>query len=154
MARKRGTTPPGKPRRSGIKHPRYRPTRNVRPNRIIFVYNEDSGLFNAVAGWAHKALSPATYQCALCRITFGLTGMMVPWKSYLERLPFPVTFVHRDEFRVQFPEQATTALPVILAERSGRTEALLSAQEINAAGGLLALLGRLEERLERQSHET
>lgn len=122
----------------------------MRPDRIIFVYNEDSGLFNAVAGWAHKALSPATYQCALCGITFGPTGMLVPWKSYLERLPFPVTFLHRDEFRVQFPAQATLPLPVILVEQAARTETLLAADEIRAAGGLLGLISRMQDRLEQR----
>jgi hypothetical protein len=126
----------------------------MHPDRIILVYNEGSGLFDAVTGWSHKLLSPETYQCALCRVTFGLTGMLVAWKNYLERQSFPMTHLHRDEFRAQFPEQAATALPVILADRAGRTEVLLSAKEIGAAGGLLALIGRLEERLERRSLET
>jgi len=125
----------------------------VRPDRIIFVYNEDSGFFNGVAGWAHKALSPDTYQCALCRITFGLTGMLVPWKSYLERLPYPVMFLHRDEFRARFPAQATLALPVILAEQAGRTEPLLTAADIRSAGGMLGLISRMDDRLE-QSHSS
>jgi len=37
------------------------------PDRIIFVYNTDDGLFNALMDTAHKIFSPATYECSLCR---------------------------------------------------------------------------------------
>lgn len=120
----------------------------MRPDRIILVYNEGNRLFEAVSGWSHKLLSPATYQCALCKITFGLTGMLVAWKNYLQMLPFPVTFLHRDEFRQQFPAHGTLPLPAILAEKSGRTEVLLSADEIRATGGLSGLIGLMQARLE------
>lgn len=117
--------------------------------RLIFVYNEGSGFFNAMGGWAHKLLSPQTYQCVLCRTTSGLTGMLVPWKNYLERLDIPKEFLHRDEFRRQHPQLGATPLPVILAERAGRIEVLLSAEDIRAASGVAGLISRLQLRLER-----
>ena len=47
-----------------------------------------------------------SYQCSLCRCTFGLTGMLIPWKNFLQLLPFPSDFLHRDEFRPRFPRYA------------------------------------------------
>lgn len=126
----------------------------MHPDRIILVYYEGTGLFDAVSGWSHKLLSPATYQCALCQVTFGLTGMLVPWKNYIEMLPFPVKFLHRDEFRAQFPAQATLAPPVILMEQDARTEILLTAEEIRAAGGLLGLIRRMQDRLDQRQRST
>lgn len=120
----------------------------MNPERLILVYNADNGFFNAVTDWSHKFFSPATYQCNLCRFTFGLTGMLVPWKNYLELLPFPVTFLHRDEFRAVFPQYATLPLPVILAEKSGRAEILLSAEDIHVTEGLSGLIGLMQARLE------
>ena len=120
----------------------------MHPDRIILVYNEGNGLFDAVSGWSHKLLSPATYQCALCKVTFGLTGMLVKWKNYIEMLPFTVTFLHRDEFREQFPAHVSVTLPVILAGKSGRTEILLSADDLRTTGGLAVLIGMMQERLE------
>lgn len=120
----------------------------MNPERLIFVYNADNGFFNAVIDWSHKFYSPHTYQCSLCRFTFGLVGMRMPWKDYLETLPFPVTFLHRAEFREQFPAHAQLPLPVILAEQSPRMEILLSADDINAAGGLAGLIGLMQLRLE------
>ena len=44
-----------------------------RPSRVelLFVYNADTGLFNTVADAAHKILSPSTYSCNLCKVTYG-----------------------------------------------------------------------------------
>jgi len=120
----------------------------MRPDRIILVYNEDRGLFNAVSGWTHKLLSPATYQCPLCTVTFGLTGMLVPWKNFIEMLPFPVTFLHRDEFRQQFPALVSLPLPVILTVNTARTEILLSADDLRATGSLSGLIGQMQSCLE------
>ncbi len=38
---------------------------------LIFVYNANSDLFSTVTDFAHKILSPSTYQCQLCALTYG-----------------------------------------------------------------------------------
>lgn len=124
------------------------PAHFERPSRIIFVYNEDSGLFNLLVGWAHKLLSPSSYRCALCRCTFGVSGMLLPWKTYLERLPCPTEFLHRDQFLRVHPSRATVPLPVVLVEQFGELHILLSAAEISACGGVASLIARIEERFE------
>ena len=123
----------------------------MNPDRIILVYNADNGLFNAVTGWSHKFLSPETYQCTLCRHTFGLAGMLIPWKNSLQMLPFPATFLHRDEFRLRHPLHVATVLPVILVEKGGVAEILIAASEINETGGLASLIGLVQLRLEQWS---
>lgn len=124
------------------------PLTPMHPDRILLVYNESDGLFDAVSGWTHKLLSPGTYHCALCRITFGLTGMLVPWKSYLDLLPFQKAFLHRDEFKAKYPALAATPLPVILAEKDDRWEILLSAEEIRTTASLSRLINLMQIRLE------
>ncbi len=121
---------------------------SVRADRIILVYNEDSGLFNAVSGWAHKAFQPGSFQCALCRATFGLTGMLVPWRTFLERLPCQRRFLHRDQFRASYPALAETALPAILIEEAGHCETLIGADEIRSVGGVAGLISLMQARLE------
>ncbi|MGH7943838.1 MAG: hypothetical protein ACREF9_02320 [Opitutaceae bacterium] len=120
----------------------------MNPERMVFVYNADSGLFNAVIAWSHKLISPQTYQCSLCRSTFGLTGMLVPWKIFLQMLPFPSTFLHRDEFGPRYPNLAAMPLPLILIERNGESEILIAAGEIKETGGLAGLIGLVQIRLE------
>lgn len=121
----------------------------MNPDRIIFVYNESTGLFNAVSGWTHKLISPASYACRLCRCTFGLTGMLVPWKNFVERLPTPAEFLHRDEFWLRYPHLDKVTLPVALVEKSGHIDVLLSEADIGACGGVAALIGRLQMRLDQ-----
>lgn len=123
----------------------------MNPERIIFAYNADNGLFNAVNDWAHKFFSPQTYQCSLCRYTFGLSGMLIPWKNFLQTLPFPSEFLHRDEFRTRFPEFASNSLPLILAETDGRGEILVDSSAIKDSGGLAALIGLVQARLNEWS---
>ena len=36
-------------------------------DKIIFVYNADSGLVNGLIDWAHKIVSPETYSCTCAR---------------------------------------------------------------------------------------
>ncbi|MBI4624753.1 MAG: hypothetical protein HY736_16235 [Verrucomicrobia bacterium] len=123
----------------------------MNPERLILVYNADNGLFNAVTDWSHKFFSPHTYQCSLCRYTFGLSGMLIPWKNFLQMLPFPSIFLHRDEFRPRYPQYAATPLPIILVEKDGSTEILIGAGEIKETGGLAGMIGLVQARLEQWS---
>ncbi len=110
------------------------------PDRIILVYNAGNGLFNALNDWAHKVFSPATYDCRLCRFTYGLSGMLLPWKKFIESLPCPATFLHRPEFQKAYPDFETD-FPAILIEREGQLSHLVSADEI----AVLENLGELIE---------
>lgn len=112
------------------------------------IYNAEDGLFNAINDWAHKFFSPETYDCRLCHFTYGLTGMLKPWKAFLERQPFPTMFYHRPDFRRAFPEFAEMKLPLILVEHGKRAEILLTAEEIAETGGLEPLIARVQTRLD------
>jgi hypothetical protein len=92
----------------------------ISDTKLLIVYNEDSGLFNALSSSLHKALSPETYECQLCRITYGMIHMVGAWKAYSLNL-----------------KQLT--LPVILLEQDGDIETLLTADEINSNGDITSL---------------
>jgi len=119
----------------------------IQPDRLVMVYNAEDGLFNAVNDWAHKIFSPSTYECYLCRYTFGLMGMMAPWKTFIEQQPFPTDFFHRTEFKHTHPQLATLPLPLILAEKEGVIEVLLTADEIKGTGGLTGLIELVQTKL-------
>lgn len=121
----------------------------MKPDRLIFVYNADDGFFNALNDMAHKVFSPETYQCSLCRYTYGIRGMLLPWKQFIEALPCSTVFLHRNEFRQDFPDK-DVPLPVILAETNGRCDTLLSANEIKESDSLDGLITVMRERLAKQ----
>lgn len=86
---------------------------------LIFVYNADSGLFNAMADAAHKAFSPETYACNLCQITYGMLGEKKEWQSFIASLGVETTFLHRDELARRFPT-LEVALPAVLSLQEGQ----------------------------------
>lgn len=65
--------------------------------KLIFVYNADSGILNALKDWAHKIVSPGTYGCSLCALTYDNLGMRRPWREFIKELGYEVEFLHRDE---------------------------------------------------------
>ena len=112
------------------------------------VYNGENGFFNALSDTVHKIFSPATYECSLCLFTHGLTGMVRPWKVYVEKLPMPVVFLYRTDFirRYHRPE---IPLPAIFAVRNGELEVVLGAEEIRKCGAVEPLIAKLNAALER-----
>jgi hypothetical protein len=116
-------------------------------SELIFVYNADSGLFSQVTDFAHKILSPQTYQCHLCALTYGSLAMKNDWKGFLKTIPFQKSFLHRDEFVKNFPSVSGNTFPLIFLNKGGTLKVLLSAAEINAQKDLSNLKRILQERL-------
>ena len=97
--------------------------------RIIFVYNADSGLFNKLTDFAHKMLSPKTYDCNLCAITHPIR-MNDDWKEFIETLDLNVEFLHRDELKAAYGN-IETLLPAVFDAENQDLKLLISAEEIN-----------------------
>ena len=105
---------------------------------LIFVYNANSGIFNSISDSIHKIISPSTYQCNLCKITYGITNEKEGWKNYISSLPYRVIFLHKDEFEKQYPHRKER-LPAIFEKHAGRLKLLISAAKINKAKNLREL---------------
>ena len=102
-------------------------------NRLIFVYNADSGFLNMLKDWTHKIIRPSTYDCQLCALTYGNTGMRQKWQTFISDLSLNTLFLHRDEFHQQYPTQKAVPLPCILIEQNPdqSIRVLLDAETIN-----------------------
>ncbi|HEX7173852.1 MAG TPA: hypothetical protein VF240_01025 [Pyrinomonadaceae bacterium] len=98
---------------------------------LVFVYNADSGLFNAVSDAAHKIFSPRTYQCNLCALTHSAIGMRREWKQFLDGLNVPLEFLHADELKAR-DGVAGVPLPAIFKRGDEGVEVLIDAESINA----------------------
>jgi len=115
--------------------------------RLLFVYNADSGLFNALTDIAHKILSPNTYHCNLCALTHGHFQARQAWVTFLDDLPAHCEFLHRDEFR-RSHAAVDARLPAIFQETDGGEPAvLISADEIAHCGDLPALTTLIRQRI-------
>ncbi|SFQ72240.1 hypothetical protein [Hymenobacter arizonensis] len=113
------------------------------PQRLLFVYNADGGLLPGLKDMFHKLLSPGTYPCSLCGITYGATQMLPEWKEFIKTLPVPVDFLHRDEFVRDYPQWRSQRLPAafVLAP-TGELSPFIPAEEMDATdlNGLMALV--------------
>ncbi len=100
-------------------------------SELIFVYNASSTLLAQLKDAVHKVISPDTYLCNLCRVTYGVFEMKKEWREFIDSLPYKVTFLHQDEFYRQFPKSKEAMLPVIFKKQEEELIEFVSAQEIN-----------------------
>jgi hypothetical protein len=114
---------------------------------LLFVYNADNDIFSQIADFAHKIFSPQTYQCQLCALTFGNLAMKSQWKEFLKTVPFPKTFLHREEFLRQFPEGHKIALPAIFLIDEEQLSLFLTAEEIKSQDTLDDLIVELKDKI-------
>jgi hypothetical protein len=112
--------------------------------RLLFVYNADSGIFNAMADIGHKLFSPATYPCSLCAITHGVFQERAAWRSFIAGLEADCEFLHRDQFRARFPGR-DDPLPAVFELVDGEPNLRLGADALAACTDLDALQDRIRE---------
>ena len=117
--------------------------------KLIFIYNANSGIRNAILDGAHKILSPATYNCNLCDITFGAFTENKVWKNFRESSGLPMEFLHKDEFNEQYPteEEESFGFPVILTGNATELNILVPTHELNTLKDAGELINLLKERL-------
>ena len=121
------------------------------PSGLLFVYNADGGVVERTLDYLHKLTSPATYSCSLCALTYGTLGMRAPWREFVERQPYRIDFLHRDEFIREHRELAHLPLPAVLATVPGSLpRVVVSSGHLDAVPTLEVLQGLIEEVARRE----
>jgi hypothetical protein len=117
--------------------------------KLLFVYNADSGAVNAVLDSMHKVLSPSTYNCKLCELTFGTFSENRAWKEFRENTAIEMRFLHRDEFRKEFRSKWLPKydFPSVLIVNNEGLEIFISAEEFSTIASPEALIKLIQERL-------
>ena len=88
----------------------------IKRMKLIFIYNADSGLMNTLMDIGHKAISPQTYECNLCGLTFGVLSEHKQWKKFRESSEIEMEFLHRDEFEKKYGQEFE--YPIVLKQDS------------------------------------
>ena len=116
-------------------------------SRILFVYNADSGPIAGLKDMVHKIVSPETYECNLCGITYGSFGMIGRWRDFIDNLELEVEFLHRDELAEQFGVK-DIALPAAFYETdAGSIETWIDAETMNGFDSLDALMEHVADHI-------
>jgi hypothetical protein len=96
----------------------------------IFVYNADSGVLNTAFDFAHKIISPDTYECSLCMLTYGSFTEKKVWKKFREEAQWDFEFLHKDQFERKNGTQFD--YPIILEEIGDGFEVVLASAEMDS----------------------
>lgn len=112
---------------------------------LLFVYNAKSGFWNGALDSAHKVVSPDTYACQLCSITFGLFGMRKKWSVFLDELKndgITIGFAHKDD---SLP--VDVELPAVLSKTGENYNLFISAEELKEVPDVQAMIQLVKDKL-------
>ncbi|MGO4920639.1 GTPase [Maribacter spongiicola] len=117
-------------------------------NKILFIYNANSDAGSKMLDFAHKIVSPDTYDCALCTLTFGNFTENKQWTAFRESLlaqGYELEFFHKDEFQKKYKSKFghKYTYPIILVETDYDLEVLVSAEKLNAMETVEELIATL-----------
>ena len=117
-------------------------------SELIFIYNSKSGIVNEFLDFAHKIVSPSTYNCNLCAISYGNFTMKKKWSDYISSLPVRSTFTYKD--KVSEYGYNNIELPSIIFRNGSRSKVIISSEEINKLKKIDQLINILSDRLKDQ----
>lgn len=115
------------------------------PIQLLFVYNAKGGFWNGALDSAHKVVSPDTYDCKLCSVTFGLFGMRKEWARFLDGLKdqnVTVDFAHKGD---KLPIEVK--LPSVIMTKEGMSTVFVSSQEFTTIEDLDGMKTLMTEKL-------
>ena len=115
-------------------------------SEIIFIYNAKSGTVNSLIDWAHKIVSPDTYECSLCGITYDNLGKRVEWAAFLKELKIKSSFIYKDQIIDEKLKDAS--LPCAYLKKPNDMNLLISSDEMNSYKNLNELIDSLRKKLD------
>ena len=118
--------------------------------RLVFVYGNDSGAVNGLIHYVHKIVSPSTYDCRLCGLTYGPLGERAQWTRALASLGVNSDFLHRDEM-IEKHGRDQAPLPAVFVVENGVLDVLITKTEIEACSDLEALIAMLQARTAKRT---
>lgn len=123
--------------------------KNEVTQKLIFIYNADSGLRNMIVDSAHKILSPDTYACSLCDITYGAFTENSVWKKFRKEMNLEMQFLHKDEFSKAYASKFghKFTFPIVLAESNSGLEVFIKTEELNGIENPEALIALIQQRI-------
>ena len=127
-------------------------SKEIEDKELLFIYNAKSGFINELVDFAHKIISPETYDCNLCSITYGSFRMEKRWTDYIQSLPINSVFTYQD--KLYDNKLINVKLPSIFLRYGTELKELISSGEINKLNELQQLIKILDKKLEEHGMET
>ncbi|WP_411895695.1 GTPase [Winogradskyella sp. A2] len=113
--------------------------------KLLFIYNANSGNLNALLDVGHKLLSPSTYPCSLCTLTYDTFTENITWKNFREQSNLEMVFYHKDEFEAIYPN-VKIKYPSILKLEDNQISILLNNEKLNIIESVSELIETISDR--------
>ena len=110
---------------------------------IFFVYNANDDFPSVVEDFIHKSLSPKTYPCQLCKLTYGVFAKRQQWKEFLSSLNYKYEFVYKND--IENLDYKDGKYPIILFGDKNKWKVLVSQEELNDCQTLEELINTIKD---------
>jgi len=126
---------------------------SVEDKELIIIYNVKSGFVNEMIDFAHKIVSPKTYECNLCAISYNTFTKKKRWSNYINSLPIKSVFTFKDKVSFLDKELSALEFPTIIFRNGVELNEIISRNEINSINNINQLISLLNERLDENGME-
>jgi hypothetical protein len=110
--------------------------------KLIFVYNAKSDIINASFDFAHKILSPKTYNCSICKLNHGALSEKKEWTEFRDNSNSELEFLHIDEFEEVYPKEK---YPAVFEVKNNSLELIISPEKLNTLNSVEELINSLKK---------
>lgn len=114
---------------------------------LHFIYNANSGKLNALLDAGHKLLSPSTYKCHLCALTFDTFTENNLWKTFREASAINMQFFHIDEFEKIYPDTKYN-YPIVLLQYNNEINKFIDSEELKSVKTVENLIDEILKRVQ------
>ena len=127
-------------------------SKDLGDKELIFIYNAKSGFINELVDFAHKIISPETYESNLYAITYGTFKKEKRWVDYIQSLPIKCVFTYRDKLSEHKIKNVN--LPAVFLRNGRELKEIIFSREINNLSDLQQLIEIVDIKLEENGMET
>ena len=118
----------------------------TKQKEIYFIYNAKGGKWNYIVDTVHKYVSPSTYECNLCQITYDLK-MKKAWKDFVEKTPHKFHFLHLEELNDHGLEKYKNQLPICLEKNFMEIKVIIDKETMDKFKNEFDLINNLNKLL-------
>ena len=117
--------------------------------KLIFIYNASDDLVSVSLDFVHKILSPSTYQCSLCKITYGNVSMHNKWKIYISNSNYDFEFLYKNNYLEYHKDLKIENFPVAYKYNGDSYDIFISKEEFDSCNDLDSLIQIVDQKLNK-----
>ena len=118
----------------------------LQKEKLIFIYNASDDLISVSFDFIHKIVSPSTYQCSLCKITYGNISMHNKWKEYIYNSNYDFEFLYKNNYMEYHEDLSIEELPVSYKYDGNSYEVFISKNEFDLCDNLDDLINLMNRK--------